>query len=245
MFFDLRSSQALFAAAEKLQLQPRWVTPYGLFVATRNNVALYFFASKTILNSQLASYLSTNKHATRVILEEHHLPNIPFCTPQSMEELETFFDQHHSIVCKPTLGQRAENVLLIKDKKELAKIQFEVNIFEKYIAGPEYRYLVLQGKVIAVHQKTKELFSPGELQRISFPAKEWDPQLVQYALHACKVIGDLRFAAVDFKVNAQGEAFILEVNSAPAIWRFGAPDKGPAVPVAELLVQATLESLHL
>lgn len=237
------STKALFAAAEKLNLSPKWLTKWGLLSVQIKGIERYLFMSKSTVNTQISSYLSLNKHATRTILERHGLPNIPYATPQSLGELQHFFDEHQPIVSKPTLGQRAQSVRLIKTASDLANIELKSNIFEKYIEGPEYRYLVLQGKVIAVQQKVfdGELYQPKNSRRISYPQAEWAPQLVDIALKATAALG-LGFAAVDFKQNVQGENFVLEVNSAPALWRFESPDEGPAVPVSEMLLTAMIEN---
>ncbi|MBW7943906.1 ATP-grasp domain-containing protein [Patescibacteria group bacterium] len=240
-----KSSQVLFQAAQKLNLHPRWLTDWGLISITVNGVEKYICMSKTVVNTQISAYLSANKSATRVILERHGLPNIPYLTPPNLEEAEAFFEEHHPLVAKPTMGQRAEGVQLIKTREELRQLDLSSLILEKYIAGPEFRYLVLQNQVIAVQQKLfdGELYAPDDSRRLSYFPLRWDPQLVDYALLVTKVLG-LGFAAVDFKIDEWERPFVLEVNSAPALWRFEQPDEGPAVPVAEMLLKAVVDKME-
>ncbi len=236
-----RSSQALFESAQRAQLSPHWLSDYGLMEVTFAGGKKLLFANKSELNSQLAAYLSANKHATRTVLHQYDLPNIPYCTPKTLAELESFFVQYQPVVMKPTMGQRAVGVELIKESESLPRTSFSGQIFEQYIRGKELRYLVLQSQVIAVHEKVfaGEIYQPSASQRVSYPQSSWDDQLVRTAVQACQVLG-LEFAAVDFMIKTDGVALILEVNSAPALWRFESPDQGPAIAVCDLLLRATL-----
>lgn len=240
-----RSSAVLFAAAEKLQLEPKFATNYGLISVTYKGITKYIYVSKTLVNTQISAYLSTNKHATRTLLGLHNLPNIPYLTPQNSTELLHFFSEHKPIVMKPTMGQRAEGVRLLKTQaeiEELSPVELKGCIFEKYIVGKEVRYVILDNEVIAVQEKIYEgdVYSPTGSRRRALSGPEWKKELIEHALSATKILG-LGFSAVDFKVNPQGEIFILEVNSAPALWRFEQPDEGEPTPVALLLLEATMK----
>lgn len=236
-----KSSNALFSAAKRLKLAPEWITPWGLMSVQINGIEKYLFMSKTLLNTQISSYLSANKHATRAILGRHGLRNIPYCSPSTLSELASFFETHQPIIGKPTMGQRAEGILLVNEASELPKLPLSGMIYEKYISGPEVRYLVLQGQVIAVQQKIfeTEIYSPENSKRVSFPPEEWDLELSEIAKKIARIL-ELGFCAVDFKQDQDKKWFILEVNSAPALWRFEAPDEGPAVAVSELLLKAVI-----
>jgi len=240
-----KSTQALFSAAQRLKLRPEWITPWGLMSVHIHGIIKYLFISKTLINTQMSAYLSANKQATRAILALHHLPNIPYSTPTTHAELKDFFSQNHPIVAKPTMGQRAEGVRLIKVPSELAEIDLSGMIFEKYIHGPELRYLVLQGQIIAVQEKVfgGEMYTPENSKRTSVPPEKWNQKLVEMSLKTAEVLG-LGFCAVDYKQDEDGKWLVLEVNSAPALWRFEKPDEGPAVPVSELLLKATIAEVE-
>jgi len=205
----------------------------------------YLFMSKTLLNTQISSYLSANKHATRVILDRHGLRNIPYCSPATLNELATFFETHQPIIAKPTMGQRAEGILVINEAAELSHVPLSGMIFEKYISGPEVRYLVLKDQVIAVQQKVfeTEIYSPENSKRVSFPPEEWNLELSQVAKKVANIL-ELGFCAVDFKQDQDKKWYLLEVNSAPALWRFEEPDEGPAVAVSELLLKAIVKATY-
>lgn len=241
-----QSTQALFSAAERLELYPKWITPWGLMSVQIHGIEKYLFMSKSLVNTQMGAYLSANKFATRTILGLHNLPNIPYAAPSNLAELQAFFDQHHPIVAKPTMGQHAEGVRLIKSASELANTPLSGQIFEKYIPGRELRYLVLQNRIIAVQEKvfTGEMYRPDGSTRISFPAEQWDAELSRISLKAANILG-LGFCAVDFKQGKLehdgGEKwYVLEINSAPSLWRFEKPEEGPAVQVSELLLKETI-----
>lgn len=244
--FAAKSTEILFTRAKELGLQPRRLNDYGLFEITlKNGSRQYVFHSKSNLNSQLASYLVTNKHITREILDEHKLPNIPYCLPESKQELRSFFDGHQPIVVKPTYGHGSHGVLFIYQVEQLENVDIFNSVAEKFIKGQEERYLVLNGQVIAVHQKLYDgpINSPETLQRVSVDAAAWNEKQVYMAVQVATVFG-LRFAAVDFIVMSDGTFVILEVNSAPGIAWFHAPTSGPSVDVAGKLLLAMTEIIN-
>jgi glutathione synthase/RimK-type ligase-like ATP-grasp enzyme len=233
---DLLSAQFLYDEAESMGLHPEWLTEYGLFSFEVPGRTEYVFYGRTSLNSQVASYLATNKHTTRMILQKHGLPNIPFLLPSSFTEAQEFLSVHEKIVAKPTLGQKSQDVHFIETPDQLAHTDLSDKLLEKYIDGTEYRYLVLQGEVVAARRKERK--NPRDLvnvQRVSLETKEWDERLVNMALQVAEVLG-LHFAAVDFLVDSEGKSFVLEVNSAPGISWVHQPDEGPSVNVAKLLL---------
>lgn len=232
---DLLSAQLFYDEAEQMGLQPRWLTKYGLFSFEVAGHTEYVFYGRTSLNSQVSSYLATNKHTTRMILQQHGLPNIPFLLPASLPEAQDFLMRHTKIVAKPTLGQKSQDVHFIESTDQLAHVDLSDKLLEKYIEGVEYRYLVLNDEVVAARRKEHPPQDLVNVRRISLAREEWDEQLITTALQVAKVLG-LQFAAVDFLVDVSGNAFVLEVNSAPGISWVHQPDEGPSVNVAKLLL---------
>ena len=239
---DIRNAELLFSEAQKLGMKPQWLTDYGLFSIQVRERSEYVFYGVSFLNSHLSATLAKNKHITRVILEKHGLPSIPYCLPRNMDEGYNFLYEHGEIIAKPTTGQRSEDVRLIKNKSELTVVPLESSILEKYIKGKEYRYLVLNGKVIAVHLKkyNSPISNPKLHHRFSIEQNDWDLVLVGMSVKIADIFR-LKLAAVDFIITPAREKYILEVNGSPAIWRFHVPNHGPAINLARMLLEATVD----
>ncbi len=237
----LLSSQLLFDEAKKIGLDPKWETDYGLFSVSLNNSPKreFFFHSNLNLNGELSRILVKNKHFTRLILEKNNFVNIPYILPRSSEKLQDFFEQYQPIICKPLLGQKSKRVYLIKTVERLQKCSLKMNFFEKYIDGEECRYLILQNQVIAVQRKklspTKKY--PWNLHYIGVEKLHWNNDLVEESLRIANIF-NLRWAAVDFIIDAAGKAWVLEVNSSPGIVKIHNPDEGVRVNAAELIWKA-------
>lgn len=239
-----QTAELLFKEAEVLELHPKWLTDYGLFSVKMKGRKLYVYYSYSALNSHLSSRLAFDKHATRTILEDNSLPNIPYSAAKTKEEVQKIFKQQKVIIAKPTLSSHSENIYLIRSIDDIPILPYEDYIFEKYITGEEYRYLVLQNKVIAVHRKYYKtpINNPDTVKRISYPQKQWDPALISLALQVADAM-HLSFAAVDFIIDQEGRAYVLEVNSAPGLWHFHHPSEGPSVNVALLFLNAMMANV--
>lgn len=242
--FDLLSSQILFNEAKKLGLDPKWEADYGLFSVSFNHSSKreFFFHSNLNLNGELSRILVKNKHFTRIILEKNGFENIPYLLPNSLNQLKEFFEQHQPLICKPLLGQKSKRVYLIKTVERLKKCSLKMNFFEKYIDGEECRYLILQNQVIAVQRKqlspTKK--HPWNLRYIGIEQSHWDNELVEKSLRIAKIF-NLRWVAVDFILDVNEKAWVLEVNSSPGIVKIHNPDEGIKVNAAELIWKVLIE----
>lgn len=175
-------------------------------------------------------------------MERHQLPNIPFARPRSLEDAKIFLATHQKIIVKPVSGSGSHDIHIVDDPAQLTDMYIYNYIFEKYIPGSEFRYLVLNDEVIGVHRSEygTSVDEHRELQRISYPVNMWNPALTALALRITRVLS-LKFAAVDFMLDSTGKAYILEVNSVPGLKWFHAPTSGPVVDVARLFLEAMLE----
>lgn len=239
----LSTTDLLFTSAKRMGLKPKFLTK-NLFTITTIHGQRYIHFSKSGLNTHIGSSLSTNKYLTRVILREHRLVNIPFTLANSYRVAAAFLSKHKIIVAKPIRGMGAKDIHIISTTEHLSGLNYKEYIFEQYIVGREIRYLVLNNKVIAVHESSygTSVDEHRPLKRISYLEDEWDPELVQMSLKIANIMR-LRFAAVDYLVNEEGEAKILEVNNAPGLKWFHSPSSGPPVDVAQKLLQA-LADMH-
>ena len=241
---DLRAAKTLFRQAQEMGLSPKWLTDYGFFSIKVKEKTGYIFYSTTFLNTQLASYLAKNKHIARVILEENGLPSIPYSVAETEKELKKFIEKQKIIIAKPTLGEHSRDIHLIKSVSDAKGLKFENYIFEKFIKGSEIRYLVLWGKVISVHKKNYKgpINNPDRVKRISLNKRFWDKKLMKIATLAAKSLY-LNFAAVDFLVEKDDKAYVLEVNASPGMYLFLNPSRGPKLNLAKIILEETLRVL--
>lgn len=239
--FDKEASEILFATAKEMGLQPEWVTGYGLFAIQVNNKTHFISNSTSILNSHISNFIARNKHATRAILEKYNYPNIPYLVPKTLQEVELFLNQHTELIAKPIIGSKSRNVQFITKIETAAKLTLKNFIFEKYIHGKEVRYFVCNDKVLGVFEKVHEgPLSHKIIQRISYPTSAWNEELMTKSLSLCKLVS-LRFAAVDWMIDAENTAYVLEINSSPGMKRMQKPDKGTGIDVFKLFLEESLK----
>jgi glutathione synthase/RimK-type ligase-like ATP-grasp enzyme len=234
--------ELLFESAKLLGLKPRRESSYGLLSIQPRAKRYFLFYGTSPLNNQLASYLASNKHATRLLLEQHDLPNIPYILPVGRSELTIFFRQHGKIIGKPTRGRQSKGVRLITTQSRLDRIGYEDMIFEKYIEGTELRVLVLDDNVLAVHRRNfpGPINNPVKVVRSAL-AVDGHTELSKIAVSAMRAVG-LRFGTVDFIVANQ--PYILEINSAPGLFFFKHPHAGTGIDIGRIYLEATVAQLE-
>ena len=239
----LGTSELLFRCASEMGLRPTWITPGGLFAVTVGNEEKYINFAQSSVSSHLSSGLVKNKLITRLILQRQGLPNIPFARARSQGEAAEFLQLHGKIIAKPIRGSGSKDIHIITTKAQLQGLSISKYILEKYIAGTEMRYLVLNDTVIAVHKSEygTSVDEDRPLQRFSYPESEWDVTLVNSSRRIAKIFG-LKFTAIDYMIDETGRTYVLEANSTPGLKWFHAPTSGPAVDVARLFLEAMLEN---
>ena len=228
-----------------MNLQPSWIIQGGLFVISTPDGDRYINLARSSLNSDVSVSLVKNKFLARQIMQRHDLPNIPFACPQTYAEAEVFLRRHTTIIVKPISGTGAEDIHIVSNMAELQGMDVTKYIFEKYISGVEMRFLVLDGAVIAVHKSDYGISVEANraLERISYSQNDWNPMLVALSLKISLLFG-LHLAAVDFLIDPQGRAYVLEVNTTPGLKWFHAPSSGPVVDVATLFLSSLLTSAN-
>lgn len=237
----LGTAELLFACALQMKLQPAWVTPLHTFAIHVHGRERYINMARSPLNSDASTALARNKYVTRRILERHGMQNIPFMRARTLAEAESFLAQHGTIIAKPINGSGAQDIHIIITHEELQTLTLHRYILEKYIAGKELRYLLLNNRVIGVHLSDygTSVAVDRPLKRISYPQDSWDPVLLATSLHIADML-NLKFAAVDYLVDTSGQAFVLEVNTMPGLKWFHAPSSGPTVDVARLFLESVV-----
>ena len=239
----LGAPELIYNSALQMGLQPSWVTPGGLFSITVQGSESYINFARSPLNSHVGVSIANDKNLARLILQRNNLPNIPFVRPKTLYEAKEFLQQYVKIVAKPFNGYGSRDIRIVTDPSQLDKIDVTRYILEKYIAGIEMRYLVLNDGVIGVHQSSygTSVDEHRNLERLSHPKESWDQALVELSVETARVIG-LKFAAVDYILDESGHAYILEVNSLPGLKWFHSPTSGPVVDVARLFLEAIVDN---
>lgn len=233
------TAQLLFDEAEKLGLKPHWETHYGLFSITVNGKVEYVFYTRLHSNSRLGAWMAKNKQAAHIVLEKSGITMIPYCYSLQLADVLAFFKEHEVIVQKPLYGFGSDGVLLIKDKEQLEGINVGDYIFEAYIAGAvECRYLVLDGEIIGVQEKTSVADAKNQWKKSTavLNKSEWNAGLCKTAIQVASIL-HLNFAGVDFLADTTGKNYVLEVNSRPGLDAWYHPDAGEPLAVGKILLE--------
>ena len=238
----LGSAELLFKAASAMGLHPSWLKQGSIFAIPTPDGERYINYSISSMNSQLSSSMVGNKNAARLVLARRGFPTMAHLVPSNHTEAQAFLTKYRKIVVKPINGSNSRDVHIVELPEQLAAFNVQHYIFEEYAPGKEMRYLILNDRIIGVHESQygQSVAEDRGLKRISYPRADWNPALVALSLKVAKVFG-LGFAAVDYIIGADGRARILEVNSSPGMKWFHAPTSGPIVDVAALFLRATLD----
>lgn len=237
----LCSAVLLFEAAEAMGLRPEWLGRSSIFAFYADGSEHYVNYAKSSLNSQLSSSLVGNKNATRLVLARKGFPTMAHIVPREQQDAHDFLALHKKIIAKPVKGSNSRDVHIVESPAELPAFHERTYILEEYAPGKELRYLLLNGRVIAVHESCYGVSVAHDrpLTRISYPPTSWDTDLVDLSVDVARAFG-LRYAAVDYIIGQNGKARILEVNSSPGMKWFHSPTSGPGVNVADLFLEAML-----
>ncbi len=236
------SAKILFEEAKAQGLNPIWESKFGLFSIKKDSKTIYIYTTKLSINSDLGGYLTSDKYTSRLILGKNNLPNIPSCFSTDRGMLNGFFEKNHPLIAKPVFGEKSDGVKLIKTKEELFKLPLKEILFEKYIEGIEFRYLILNNQVIAAQRKELAPVKthPWRKKITNLEKRSFDKTCVDLSLKTAKIIGQ-SFLAVDF-IKTQNELYVLELNSIPGLYSFHNPDQGPKYNIAGLLLEAIIKA---
>lgn len=163
--FTNSNHQILFSAAQKLNLSPAVISVKPPVLSFRSGQRTHRITEKSFgLNSTKSINLSRNKSKTIKKLSQHHLPVPQQIIVHSVKEyLSVCQSAHWRIpqVIKPFTGQKGQFVFLnIKNLtagqsavKEVLNHYPDGCLIESYHFGSDYRFLVLNFKVIGVSQR--------------------------------------------------------------------------------------------
>jgi glutathione synthase/RimK-type ligase-like ATP-grasp enzyme len=177
----------------------------------------------TVINNAKAIHLVADKLEFRRVLEEAELcPRTWFKWNDGPHE-----DKGVSVIVRTRYHHQGRGMWLVHNYRDLQKCcvalgegNYYINDYINKVA--EYRVFVVQGRVVCVAQKT-----PGNPEAVAwnvakggrFDNVRWDAwplKAVRKSVEAFNLSG-LDFGGVDVMVDAEGECYILEINSAPSL----------------------------
>ncbi len=175
-----------------------------------------------VINSAEAIHRVNDKTGFRRILNEHNLcPKTWF----SLEDLMNEDEAPARVVVRPKVRAQGRNLYVAHDEASLRAAVVACGegyyISELINKVAEYRVFVAQGRAVWVAQKTPgnpedvawNVARGGRFDNVRFG--DWNLRAVRIAIEGFNLSG-LDFGGVDVMVDADGNAYILEINSAPS-----------------------------
>ena len=180
-----------------------------------------------VVNTSAAIHQVNNKAAFRKVLDENELCS---ATWTDVDEFEKEFDgwEDWEMVVRPGYHAQGRHLYVCRTIEEVRDAVRKCNQGHGYYISElihkveEYRVAFVQGRVAWVAKKT-----PGNPNEVAwnvakggrFDNVRWDG----WPLKAVKVareaflLTDLDFGGVDIMIDANGEVYVLEINSAPSL----------------------------
>lgn len=198
-------------------------------VITRLNILHILRMQDTyIYNDAKAIERTVDKGMTSFLLKQHGIPTPATWVCESRQQAHTIIQQqlqqHASLVIKPLFGSQGQGVRLIAQHNAmpLPRDMFVDGVYylqQKVDTGAhnyDYRVFVVNNRAIAAMQRSGE----GWLHNVARGAQcAWvkDDAIETLAEQAARAV-DIDYCGVDIIRDANGELWVLEVNSIPA-WR--------------------------
>lgn len=180
-------------------------------------------AAITVNTAESISWCSDKKNG-RLEMQEAGVP-VPKTWP-SIEEWEQSDSVCGKYVVRPRTHAQGRNIFVTDGQYDgldewAARFSRDVYISELINKVAEYRVFVCQNRAVWVAQKT-----PGNPEAVAWNVaqggrfdnvrwSDWNTKVIDAALKAAKVSGT-DFCGVDVMVDAEGNPYVLEVNSAPS-----------------------------
>jgi len=180
-----------------------------------------------VINNSQAIHLVNDKLAFRYLLKQHSRDNgSPLLCPEtwSFPDYLNNSERQLPVIIRPSHHAQGRNLYVCRtaEQVEAAIARCRVGYVSALIDKvAEYRVFAAQGRAVWVASKT-----PGNPEQVAWNVArggrfdnvrwgDWPLRVVRVALEAFKLTG-LHFGGVDVIVDAGGEAYVIEINSAPS-----------------------------
>lgn len=179
-----------------------------------------------VLNTAAAIHQVNDKAGFRRLLNEAELCPVTYF---GGELTESYSDSDvYPLVVRPSQHSRGRNLWVVNNLRELITTVAYYNLGTNWYASElinkvaEYRVFVVQGRAVAVAQKTPgnpddvawNVARGGRFDNVRWDA--WPLQAVRKSIEAFN-LSDLDFGGVDVMVDSDGNSYIIEINSAPSL----------------------------
>lgn len=159
------STQALVTEAERRSIPYTVIPNTSLVLLGQGCHQKKMWATVSSQTSSIAVEIASDKELTKQILDASFIPVPHGKTVSTMEELEIALNSlDFPLVIKPVNGNHGRGVLTHIYTREKAILGFEIAkkisssvLIEEFIPGEDYRFLVVNYKVIAVAKRTPAL----------------------------------------------------------------------------------------
>lgn len=198
-------------------------------VITRLNILHILRIQGTyIYNDAKAIERTVDKGMTSFLLMHHGIPTPATWVCESRQQahdiMQTQLQQHNALVIKPLFGSQGQGVRLItqQDARPLPRDMFVDGVYYlQHMVNTgahnyDYRVFVVNHRAVAAMQRSGE----GWLHNVARGAQcAWieDDEIQALAERASRAV-DIDYCGVDIIRDADGQLWVLEVNSIPA-WR--------------------------
>lgn len=186
--------------------------------------------AKNVLNTAAAIHQVNDKRGFRMVLDDAELCPVTF---MSVDDLTIARDHGEynvkfPYILRPEKHAQGRDVLLVNNYEEMFEAQrkllkkgrYYVSEYIKKVA--EYRVAVVQGRAVWVAKKTPadpdavawNVAKGGRFDNVRW--SDWPLKAVKTAIEAFN-LSSLDFGGVDIMVDADGNCYVLEINSAPSL----------------------------
>ncbi len=182
---------------------------------------------RTVINTAEAIHQTSNKKAFRLAMSKIGVAPKTWATLADLQREEEVSE--HGVIVRPAHHERSENVYhchtLADLKAAVAKCGNDYYISEYIPKAREIRVFVVSGKVIMAFEKqpkNKKDVSWGCVEEGALtyiPWSKWPLKAIENAIKAFN-LSKLDFGAADVMIDDRGNAYVLEINTAPEVWPY-------------------------
>lgn len=182
-----------------------------------------------VLNTAEAIHRVGDKAGFRKVMMDHKEAGGPLLCPHTyighLPTCDHGYDVQYPLVVRPRVHAQGKHVYLVNndDEMDVASGKCGAGWYAAHFINKvaEYRVFFAQGRVVWVAKKT-----PGNPNAVAWNVAQggrfdnvlwgdWPLKAIKVS-HAAFMLSGLHFGGVDVMVDAQGGAYVLEINSAPS-----------------------------